>query len=541
MEAEISHNVSHLLKAIAARRGEREALVMPGGERIAYAELWDRVCRMSIGLTDRGFGHGDRAVLLVPMSIDLYAVLLSVVKVGGIAVFMDPWVTPRRVIDFCGFAEPRLLVASTRVQALAWLDPTLREIEWRVIHGLRFGPFPVRDTIADLVMDEIDQTVTPVRPDETALITFTTGSSGKPKGANRTHGFLIAQHLALLSAFPYEHNDVDMTMFPVFALNNLANGLTTVVPDVDLRHVERLDAARVHQQIYDHDVTTLTASPTFLDRLAEHRGASELGLRRILVGGAPVSDRALRHWQQAFGDAEIVVVYGSTEAEPVAHIGALERLELDAGDKPGYCLGELDRGLQAKIINLLPGPISLGREGWEDLEMQPGEVGELVVCGDHVGRDYYLNPEAREENKIVDPERDEVWHRMGDTGYFDDEGRFWQVGRLHSTIQRDGRLVHALLVEQAVFERVAEVRRVAALGERHDTYGQQVTLVVESEPATGLVARIRRALEEAGQPVDRLLLAKKPLPLDPRHRSKIDYAALAEQLANDPQSFAEQS
>ncbi len=89
-----------------------------------------------------------------------------------------------------------------------------------------------------------DGYVHPVEPDDPALITFTSGSSGEPKGANRTHRFLLAQHRALAAEFPAQPGDVDMPMFPVFALNNLASGVPSVVPEMDFRRVDQVNAAR---------------------------------------------------------------------------------------------------------------------------------------------------------------------------------------------------------------------------------------------------------------------------------------------------------
>jgi acyl-CoA synthetase (AMP-forming)/AMP-acid ligase II len=261
-----------------------------------------------------------------------------------------------------------------------------------VTTGGRWWRVPARVTSAELRGHAGTNKIHPVAADDTALITFTSGSSGDPKGANRTHRFLAAQHHVLSSEFPYLNGDVDMPMFPVFALNNLARGITSIVPPIDFRRVAQMDARAVAGQMLAHRVTTSTASPVFFDRLAahcQHPGHCP-ALRRILTGGAPVADAQLRNWQDVWPDAEIVVVYGSTEAEPVAHITAEERLSVrnDAGPvTPGYCVGRLSSAVEARVIRISDERVNLERNGWDGWQVETGEVGELVVAGDHVCRD----------------------------------------------------------------------------------------------------------------------------------------------------------
>ena len=168
-------------------------------------------------------------------------------------------------------------------------------------------------------------------------------------------------------------------MFPVFALNNLAAGVPSVVPAMDFRRVDRVDAARVLAQMRRHGVTTCTASPPFFDRLAaevERRPAERPALRRLLTGGAPVSDAQLRTWRLAFPETEILVAYGSTEAEPVAHLTAEERLAATNPTRPlapGYCAGtpiERIRGRKSRASR--PGRSSWARRAGRPGSCRPG-------------------------------------------------------------------------------------------------------------------------------------------------------------------------
>ena len=530
------HNVLSVLAQVAARHPDRPALIMAEGS-VTFGELWRRIGRAAAGLRRLGLAPGERAVVMVPMSIDLYVTMLAVLEIGAVAVFVDPWIGRRQIAAFAAFSEPRAWLGVARSHLLRLADRRLRAIPITVTTSPRLGALPARRTLAEVEEESAADGVQPVAEDDPALITFTSGSSGEPKGANRTHRFLLAQHAALAAEFPAEEGDVDMPMFPVFALNNLASGVPSVVPDMDFRRADRIDAGRILAQMRRHGVTTCTASPPFFDRLAAEvtqRPAERPALRRILTGGAPVSDAQLRAWRRVFPETEILVVYGSTEAEPVAHLMAEERLSAVNPDRPrapGFCAGRPGERVRAKIVRIHPGPIELSPRGWSEWEIQPGEIGELVVSGDHVCRDYYRNPDAVRENKIVDG--DAVWHRMGDTGSFDDEGRFWIAGRVHSTIRRGGELVHPQLVEQAAWGEDPRVRRVAAVGLPDPELGERVVVVVETAEE-GFQDEIASRLAAAGFTADDIRLTAEPLPVDPRHNSKIDYGRLRGRILQWP-------
>ncbi len=629
-----SANVIELLAAAARRHPERPALVTsePGGRQqgITYGALWQRVRRVAAGLRQAGLAPGERAIVMIPMSIDLYVALLALLELGAVAVFVDPWIGWRQVAAFAAFASPAAYLGTPRSHLLRWLSPALRRVRLTVTTGRRWGPLPAGRSLAELAAagaaagtsegaaghagrggegagsevaaaargdavrnasgeasrsadaagDGVAGEIFRAAAGDPALITFTSGSSGEPKGANRTHGFLRAQHLALAAEFPLAADDVDLTMFPVFALRNLASGVTSVVPAMDFARVDRVDGAALLAQMEAHGVTTCTASPPFFDRLAAAIAAAGAGggdaggrpdqdlpppaplrrLRRLLTGGAPVADEQLALWRRALPETEIVVVYGSTEAEPVAHLTVEERLALCRASAPaavlpgaapvaGYCVGPPCAAVRARVIRIHGGAVTLDG-GWAAWEVPAGEVGELVVAGDHVCQDYFRNPEAVAENKIRDAEG-VIWHRMGDTGRLDAQGRFWLAGRVHSTIWRAGRAVHPQLVEQAAAQALGRsAQAMAAVGLPDEALGERVVLVIEGEEDAGvhaaLAARLGGGTEAGGaepggaepggaEPgvgiaIDEVVFSRQPLPRDPRHRSKVDYAQLRRRL-----------
>jgi acyl-CoA synthetase (AMP-forming)/AMP-acid ligase II len=250
------------------------------------------------------------------------------------------------------------------------------------------------------------------------------------------------------------------------------------------------------------------------------------GLRRALSGGAPISNEQLKRWRRAFPETDIQVIYGSTEAEPVAHITLEERLA--APDKPGFCMGRPTGLLRTKIVPICKTAIS--ETMLEGFALDSGAVGELLVSGEHVCRDYYNNPDAVRENKIMGPDNI-LWHRMGDTGYFDGQDRFWLVGRVHSTMYRDGTAVHPQLLEQAAQAADSGIVRAAAVGLPDAKLGERIIVVVQAvQGETGLADAVRQRLAAAGYPCDEVVVTGKALPLDPRHNSKIEYGQLRAQL-----------
>jgi len=253
----------------------------------------------------------------------------------------------------------------------------------------------------------------------------------------------------------------------------------------------------------------------------------------VITGGAPVTDDQLRRWVQAFPDTQIDIAYGSTEAEPVAHIRASDRLLLENVEQ-GYCVGKISPSIQARVIRIFRNEEERDGDRFEELLLPDGEIGELVVCGQYVCRDYYQNPRATSQQKLKDATGN-VWHRMGDTGKLDLQGRFWLAGRVHSTIVRNGITIHPQLTEQALARLVSKHghrhRRVAVVGMPNDSLGQACWIVIEPIATCARTADDwQAAFHSRDIPCDQVVVLKQSIPVDPRHNSKIDYVALQQLL-----------
>jgi len=524
----VNANLAARLAERAAAHPDRPALVAGRGLRrraIRFAELDARVARAAARLRERGVRPGERVLIFVPMSIELYVALLAVLRLGAVAVFVDAWADRRRLDAAVAAARPAAFLGTARAQLLRLVSPAVRAIATHVWVRRDFGAGGAWDARAAVA--EVD-------PAAHALVTFTTGSTGRPKAAARSHAFLWAQHRALARHLGLREADVDMPTLPVFALHDLATGCTCVLPELDPRRPGDVDACGVLAQMEAEGVTTCSASPSFFDALIARCGARReaLPLRALFTGGAPVLPALARRLATLPGTAAHVV-YGSTEAEPIASIPAAEMVaELDAGG-PGLCAGRPVEEVALRIVRAHDGPLELDERGWAAWDAGPGETGEIVVSGEHVLGGYLDAPEADRENKVRDGAR--AWHRTGDAGRLDAAGRLWLMGRVSQRIERDGHTTWPLPVELAAL-RVSGVSHAAYVRGGGGPGAAVATLCVEV-PGGGIDAAGEAALRAAAAPapVD-VVVALARIPRDPRHASKTDSAALRELLDSRPRN-----
>jgi acyl-CoA synthetase (AMP-forming)/AMP-acid ligase II len=520
--------IVEILTAQARTRPDAAALVEAGpdrGRRMTFAELETAVGRAAEELAGLGLRRGEAVLVFVPMSVDLYVALLAMFRLGVVAIFLDPSAGRAHLERCCARWPPRALLAVPRAHLLRLVSPALRSIPLKLVSR---GWVPAARRWPT---GAAQGSVTPERRDaptteDPALVTFTSGSTGTPKAAVRTQGFLVAQHRVLAPAIALQAGDVDLATLPVFTLANLASGVTTVIPSVDLRRPGAVDGAQVWADLERHEVTRVTASPAFFERLIAHgrsAGRTLPGLRQLYTGGAPVFPRLLEALQALAPNAAVVAVYGSTEAEPIAHLEAREitpadRRQMQAGR--GLLAGMPVPEIQVRVLRDRWGEPrgELSREEFAAERLPLGEVGEIVVAGDHVQRGY-LGGVGDEETKFwVDGV---VWHRTGDAGWIDDTGRLWLLGRCGAKIDDGLGRIYPLAVE-CVAMTFPEVRRAAVVAQR----GRRV-VVVEAPARVG--PELQAALAWAQIAEVRVVAA---LPVDARHNAKIDYPALRRMLGN---------
>lgn len=505
-------NLASLLEEKARLHPERLALVEACGS-VSYGELARRVSAGAGELQEMGLKRGQVVLVFQPVSIALYEILLAAFHAGLRVMLADPSAGRDFLSHCCRRLPPDAFFGSWKAQWLRLSVKEMRGIRTSICSG---GWFPAAKVWR---MDAVGAPPVDVPDEEQALVTFTSGSTGVPKAAVRSHGFLLAQHRALSKALDFEEGEVDLITLPVFVLANLASGLTSVLAATDLTKPGSPDVAAISAQCGKFGVTRCAASPAFFEAML---AGGMPGFEKLYTGGAPVFPDLLRRLRVALPDACIHSVYGSTEAEPIAHFPAEdENEETDSLTRRGggLCSGVPVPEIELRIIADQWGT-PLGADGLEFLS--DSEAGEIIVVGDHV-LPGYLDGLGDEETKIHVDGR--VWHRTGDAGWVDARGRVWLLGRCAEKLPefpaaaglpRDATR-YPFAIECALREIFPEARMAAISWE-----GRRTLVVggVENEEME------TRALEFG---IERVIYLES-LPLDRRHNAKIDYPALREMV-----------
>jgi acyl-CoA synthetase (AMP-forming)/AMP-acid ligase II len=372
-------------------------------------------------------------------------------------------------------------------------------------------------------------------PNETAAILFTSGSTGPSKGVVYTHEYFAAQVEHIRQLYGIQPGEIDLPTFPLFALFGPALGMTAIIPDMDPTQPAQVDPARIVEAIENFGVTNMFGSPAVIRRVGRYGERSQLKLptlRRVISAGAPVPAKELQRFCRLLAPgAQVFTPYGATECLPVSSIGSDEilgetRRQTDLGR--GVCVGLPVPGLIVKIIRISDAPIP----AWDKaLEAEPGEVGEITVKGPHVTRVYFNRQEATALAKIMDSPGGGFYHRMGDLGYLDAEGRIWFCGRKsHRVVTRQGPFF--TIPCEAIFNTHPSVFRSALVGVKRGNETEPV-ICVELEPeARGnielLIADLRdlAAKHPHTRPIQRFLVHPR-FPVDIRHNAKIFREKLA--------------
>jgi acyl-CoA synthetase (AMP-forming)/AMP-acid ligase II len=504
---------------------------------------------------------GTRLALLVRPGIDFISLAFASFKAGTVAILIDPGMGRRNLIGCLAEAEPEGFVAIPVAQAVRWLlRRRFPKARFNVTVGRRWfwdgitleqlrrlSPLPLGEgpgVRADEGSGAANQQSTISNQqslDDPAAIIFTTGSTGPPKGVLYTHRNFDAQVDQIREFYDIRPGEIDLPCFPLFGLFNCAMGVTAVIPDMDPSRPAKVDPLKIIEAARDWNATQAFGSPAIWDRVSrycESHGLRLPTIRRVLSAGAPVSAEVLRRTKACIHpQGEVHTPYGATESLPVASNSASEVLGETATQTRrggGVCVGRRFRDIRWKVIRIVDGPI---RSIEEVHELPAGEIGELIVSGPQVTRAYVTRTQWNALSKIADGSA--VWHRIGDSGYLDDQDRFWFCGRVaHRVLTADGPMYPVCC--EAIFNEHPAIRRSALVGV--GPAGRQRPVIV-LEPHHGqmpkgakqraaLLAEIRQlaASNPLTAPITEFLLHPH-FPVDIRHNAKIFREKLAQWAA----------
>jgi len=519
-------NAFELFRAKLECRGSHAALIAGVGDRrvqLSFAELGDRVDAVAAQLSAAGLQSGDRVLLAVPVSSETFIVMLALLKVGLVTMLIEPAHGPAQIASILRAWPPAAIVATRPLMMLRYLIPELRRIPQRfVVSGRSRGAVTLepQDRPANRVA------IVPRSAADSAVLTFTSGSTGEPKPVLRTHGFLRQQLKAIEPIAEMRDDDVDFVAMPMFVLFNLAKGVTSLLPACDMKHPGRADPRVVLAQLHAERATRIVASPALLSRLASWCTANQQSLpamRRISTGGGPVSPDLPGRLRRVAPDATVCMVYGSSEAEPIATVTEREpsptaTARTRAGG--GLLAGRPVPGCKVRIIPHQRAAAVLTPERLEDAACAPGTIGEIIVSGKHVLTGY-ADPSHDRHSKLRIGAT--IWHRTGDAGYFDADGQLWLVGRCSAAIDDDFGRVYPFQVEYALAG-LAGIRRAALIARDRR---RVLALEINGREFQRECLQAARCLID--HHIDRIVFVRR-IPLDKRHAAKIDYPALRRQL-----------
>ncbi|MCG8702079.1 MAG: AMP-binding protein [Bacteroidales bacterium] len=500
-------NITKLFLDIADKHPGNIAII-ERNKKVSYRELRAKMLDTAAYFKTKGIGKGDRVLVFVPMGVDLYRVVLALFYLGATAVFLDEWVGAKRLKECTDLADCKALVGGGKLQFYALVNRSLRKISIKLKANSPSSQYPHPKMVA---VDE----------DTPALITFTTGSVGKPKAALRTHLFLNEQFKVLKDEIKLKSTDVVLITLPIVVLLNLASGGTTVMADFNAAKIKNLNPKKIFKQVNQLNANGLIASPHFVTELAQYQVKNGLSLPRLsflITGGAPVFPNMAALYREAFGPADVEIIYGSTEAEPISSIPGSELIrESKVNGNKGVLVGKINPAARVKIIHIKNDELAVkNEESLSKLEVNPGEIGEIIVSGSHVLKQYFRSPEGFKRNKIVTDCN--TWHRTDDSGYIDGNGNLYLTGRCRQLIKWGGKYVSPFIYEH-VLSTIEGVVIGTVISEN-----QKLKVVVELKKEAG-IEEIYSALSDSSLPYDSIQVVQK-IPRDPRHNSKIDYDAM---------------
>jgi long-chain acyl-CoA synthetase len=477
--------------AEAARRYPDKTAVIAGAERLAFPDLWRDARRVGQGLVDRGVQPGDRIALLAPNVLDFIRGYYGILACGGVVVPVPTLLKPAEVAYVVQNSGSRFVLTHHSYAAVAdeaCADSTAQPLR---IDELAAGP-------------EALPTYLPRGAEDPAVIFYTSGTTGRPKGAVITHLNLIT----VINAYGFDANgvydsDIVLGALPLFHAFGQVGALNaTFRIGATLVLQERFDAAEALVLMGREKVTNFLGVPTMYVHLLNAAKTVEIlptTLRVCSSGGASLPVAVLEEFESTFGTT-IFEGYGLSETSPTACLN-----QRRFGARPGS-VGHPIWGVEVEIADdLIEDAIVL---------KDTGELGEVVVRGPNVFSGYLDDPAATAE-VLVDG-----WFRTGDIGRKDEDGFLWIVDRKKDLIIRGGFNVYPREVEE-VLMRHPGVSQVAVLGIPDPTCGEEVCAVIVPTDGTGidpddLIAWSRTRLGSHKYP--RRIEVFDSLPLGPTHK-----------------------
>ncbi|WP_035274165.1 fatty acid CoA ligase family protein [Desulfogranum japonicum] len=536
-------NIGHVLQQLAEELDDKTALICRRGRDWGawnFAELTWITRDYNLRLKDLGVAKGDRVMLMVKPSVEFISLTFALFQLGAVVILIDPGMGFRNLLRCIGSVRPDVLIGIPKAVLLSLVfRRPFHTLRLRISVGKSFWwkkyviPLAAQNRLS--VSGAEKEATVKASFDDLAAIIFTTGSTGPPKGVQYTHGIFHTQLQYIRDYFGISSSDTDQPGFPLFGLFSIALGATAVIPDMDPTRPAKVDPVKFVASIQKYGVTYSFGSPAIWRVVARYcfERNVHLGLRKILMAGAPVPGELIEQLQQILpDDAEIFTPYGATESLPIVCMEGREIIEdtwQQTVQGAGTCVGRALPGIEIRIIE----PSEQAIESWHQVtELGSNEIGEIVAKGPVVTRAYDGNENQTHLAKIMDS--GSFWHRMGDMGYLDDQSRLWFCGRKAHRVICGKTILYSVMCE-AVFNQHPAVYRSALVGVGEQG-NQQPVIIVEPVERIQNEKEFFIELQNIADKYEHTACIKKFLvhtrfPVDIRHNAKIFREKLADWAA----------
>ncbi|MFZ4714420.1 MAG: fatty acid CoA ligase family protein [Bacteriovoracaceae bacterium] len=459
-------NIYQPFSQMAEERKNATALIHPkNGKSVSwtFAELDQAIHSFCHFFHELGIKPQDKVLLFVRPGLRFPAITFALFKMGAVPVLIDPGMGKKNLLASVQQVKPVVMIAEPVVFFLKHFYP---ESFSSVRLGISTGSKLLADyTLMDLNLGLVKNFPTyEAAADEMSAILFTSGGTGIPKGVIYTHKILDTQRKMLQQMFQLTSHDIDLPCFPLFALFTISMGMTSCIPEMNPSKPSKVNPKKIVQNILQFNPTFLAGSPAIWEKVGEYCHTQKITLpsvKYLVMFGAPVSVQIHQLFAPLLTNGTTYTPYGATESLPVSNISGKDVLEKTAKlslEGKGTCVGKPVEGSRVCIYDdsEIPEPRFI-----EGKKKKAFEVGEILVQGDIATKEYFDMKAQTELHKIYDEEK--FWHRIGDLGYFDDEGKLWFCGRKSHKVNTQVGPMYSIPCE-AIFNQHPMVKRSALVG-----------------------------------------------------------------------------
>ncbi|AXH96848.1 long-chain-fatty-acid--CoA ligase [Ornithinimicrobium avium] len=452
-------NLANNLVRTAEQHPDRPAIILDDF-RLTYAELEHSARQLAGWLRAQGIGEGDRVALMLPNLPSFPVIFYAALRLGAIVVPMNPLFRRREIQFYLEDSGAKLLVAMPGEEAQAATEAA--GVQLMAVGPEGLSSWVHGEDATDPVTEVVER-----GGDDTAVILYTSGTTGRPKGAELTFDNLQTNldtsNETLLHLGP---EDVVMGCLPLFHVFGMTVALNTAVATgAALTIIPRFDPAKVLAVMERDRATVFAGVPTMYGAMLAAAAASQAtpdlsALRIAVSGGSSLPLEVMRRFEEVF-DAAILEGYGLSETSPVASFNHPDRKR-----KPGS-IGTPVRGCEMKLT---------GDDGTDLDPSDPEAIGEICIRGENIMKGYWQQPEATATAIDADG-----WFHSGDLARRDEEGYYFIVDRKKDMILRGGFNVYPREIEEVLYEHTG-VAEAAVIGVPHPELGEEVAAYVVLAP-----------------------------------------------------------